>query len=165
MQFSAAIALVALVASPAAALWDSAGCSGIGACTVPNGCNYFSYTIGLSDPEWDCGSAGTITSQISSSAKHKFEQGLATGQVVPRADFPRCDLVQPSDTATLLKTTFNDITVYGWVEYNCVEKQRLEGCYHGDKNPSASYVCKVYKAGQVCSNIPKTVVRQSDCPK
>lgn len=55
--------------------------------------------------------------------------------------------------------------MYGWIEYNCTETKRLNGCYSGNKNPSPAYTCKIYKAGQMCSHITKTLVKEGSCPK
>ena len=98
----AAAAVLASLAAPAAAMFDKLGCNGVGACVEPSGCNYDSIQVEPSDPEWDCGAAGNITGQAAAGAHLNFWQGLTTGQVVAPADFPKCDLAQPSGTATLL---------------------------------------------------------------
>lgn len=99
---AAAFVLASLAAPAAAALFDREACNGIGACTQGTTCNYDSMSVQPEDPEWDCGSAGTITGQLSAGATLNFWMGLSKGQVVPRADFPTCDPAQPSDIATLL---------------------------------------------------------------
>ncbi|KXJ89881.1 hypothetical protein Micbo1qcDRAFT_206154 [Microdochium bolleyi] len=169
MHFSATtrmLAAAAILASPAIAGFDSKACKGFGACTTTAPCNYFSYTIEPQDAEWDCGSAGTITGQISAGAQIKASRGQADGQVVSRAEFPRCDLVQPSENAVLIKTLFDDITVYGWIEYTCRETTPIkQGCYSTRLNPSEAYTCKILKAGQTCTHISKTLVKEGSCPK
>ncbi|KAJ1329831.1 hypothetical protein MN608_06567 [Microdochium nivale] len=168
MHFSSATLtfLAALLASPAAAMHDPAACNGFGACTVPSECNYSSNFREPTDPEWDCGSAGTILGHISSGAQMQFWQGLSKGQVVPRAEFPRCNIVQPSATATLLKTTYEGVTVFGWIEPTCTEKTPItNGCYSTERNKSAAYTCKVYKAGQECRHLGGKLIREGSCPK
>ncbi|KAK8137178.1 hypothetical protein PG984_005118 [Apiospora sp. TS-2023a] len=117
-SFTAAVAVAASLVAPAVALFDAKACNGIGACTVPSGCNY-NPNGEPQQPEWDCGSAGTINGQIGAGAELNFEQGLSTGTVVEAADFPKnCNLGQPGSNATLLKSSFKDVTVYGWIEYS-----------------------------------------------
>ena len=99
---AAAAAVLASLAAPAAALFDKEACNGIGACTQGATCNYDSMTVRPEDPEWDCCSAGTIIGQLSAGATLNFWSGLSKGQVVAPADFPTCDLAQPSSNATLL---------------------------------------------------------------
>lgn len=101
MQYSTAI-ILASISSTAAGMFDKLGCNGVGACVEPAGCNYDSIQVEPSDPEWDCGSAGTINGQVAAGASLQFWQGLSKGQVVPAADFPKCDLAQPDDKAVLL---------------------------------------------------------------
>ena len=102
MRYSAAAAVLASLTAPAAAMFDKLGCNGVGACVQPSGCNYDSIQVEPSDPEWDCGSAGTINGQKAAGATLNFWQGLSKGKVVAPADFPQCDLAQPSSQATLL---------------------------------------------------------------
>ena len=149
--------LLALLVSPAAAMFDQAACSGIGACTFPSGCNY----AGSGEPssaEWDCGAAGTINGQAAAAAERNFEQGLSASQVtvLSASEFPRnCDLKQPPATgATLLKAVYQDVTVFGWVEYSCTETTPIkDGCYSSVKNGSPTYTCQVLKNGTACKHI------------
>ncbi|KAJ1325990.1 hypothetical protein MN608_09191 [Microdochium nivale] len=168
MHFSATTItlLAALLASPAAAMHDSRACSGFGACNIASECNYSSGLGEPTEPEWDCGSAGTVTGQVSAGAQMQFWQGLDKGTVVPRAEFPRCDLAQPSATATLLKTTYEGVTVFGWIDYTCTETTPIKnGCYSTIKNRSTAYTCKLFKAGQACRNLVGKIIRDSTCPK
>ncbi|KAJ1324001.1 hypothetical protein MN608_10060 [Microdochium nivale] len=154
----------ALLAAPAAAGFDSKACKNIGACIVPSNCEYTT----ISDPqdiELECGSAGTISGQTSAGARLQLWQGLSKGQVVARADFPRCNLAQPSATATLIKTTYEDVTIFGWIEYSCSETKPFDTCYFGNKNLSTAYTCKVYKNGQVCKNRSTRITDKNACPK
>ncbi|KAK8045899.1 hypothetical protein PG996_013963 [Apiospora saccharicola] len=181
-SFTAVVAVAASLVAPAVAMFDSKACNGIGACTVPSDCNY-NPSGEPQQPEWDCGSAGTINGQIGAGAEINFEMGLRTGTVVEAADFPKnCNLAQPGSNATLLKSTFNDVTIYGWIEYSCTETTKItNGCYSRNLNPSKyvllpshkpcslslplpcdyesnigvprTFTCKVLKNGQECKNI------------
>ncbi|KAK8062691.1 hypothetical protein PG997_014788 [Apiospora hydei] len=168
MQYStsslavAAAAVVASLVAPAAAMFDEKACKGIGACTAPSECNYMPNGE-PQQPEWDCGSAGTINGQVAAGAELNFELGLSTGTVVDAADFPSsCNLMQPGENATLLvglpslkshdlldridllttatnqqKATYQDVTVYGWIEYSCTETTKItNGCYSSTPNPA-----------------------------
>lgn len=164
MQYRAT-ALVALLASPAMAMWDAAACSGMGACTFPSTCNYWpgAPSGNPQDAEWNCGSAGTIKGQIAAGAELNFEMGLSAEgmSIVEPADFPKnCYLQQPPVSgATLLKAVYEGITVYGWIEYSCTETTPItDGCYTGRRNGSKTTTCQVIKGGQICSHISKTVV-------
>lgn len=159
MQFTTA--LLALLASPAAAVFDSAACSGIGACTFPSGCNY-SGSGSPSSAEWDCGTAGTINGQAAASAELNFELGLSADQVMvlSASEFPKsCNLKQPPATgATLLKAVYEDVTVYGWIEYSCTETKAItDACYSSVRNGSPTYTCLVLKNGTACSHVSKTL--------
>ncbi|KAK7999072.1 hypothetical protein PG991_014747 [Apiospora marii] len=172
MQYSAssfaaaAVAVAAALVAPAAAMFDQKACNGIGACTVPSGCNY-QPNGEPQQPEWDCGSAGTINGQVAAGAEINFELGLSTGTVVSTADFPStCNLARPGSNATLLKATYQDVTVYGWIEYSCTETTPItNACYSSTPNSSKTYTCKVLKNGQECKNIAGSVVDQAACPK
>lgn len=101
-SFAAAVAVVASFSAPAAAMFDEKACNGIGACTSPSGCNYWPNGE-PQQPEWDCGSAGTINGQVAAGAELNFEKGLSAGTVVSAADFPSsCNLARPGSNATLL---------------------------------------------------------------
>jgi len=174
MHFSSSALTIAavLLAGRAAAGFDRQACNGIGACTTSASCNYWPNRSdnGPQEPEYDCGSAGTINGQKSAGATINLSQGQSAqgAQIVARADFPRCDLAQPSATATLLKTTFDGgITVYGWIEYSCTETTRIPdgGCYSSLKNSSHVYTCKVLKDGQTCKHINNDIVDANSCPK
>ncbi|KAK8079273.1 hypothetical protein PG994_003080 [Apiospora phragmitis] len=163
--FTVAAAVVASLVAPAVAMFDAKACNGIGACTAPAECNY-NPSGEPQKPEWDCGSAGTINGQVGASAELNFELGLSTGTVVASADFPRCNLTQPGSNATLLKATYQDVTVYGWIEYSCTETTPItNACYSSTPNPSKTYTCQVLKNGQECKNIANSVVDQASCPK
>ncbi|KXJ90966.1 hypothetical protein Micbo1qcDRAFT_204999 [Microdochium bolleyi] len=160
----------ALLAGPAAAGFDRQACNSFGACTVSAGCNYWPnrQDNGPQLPEYDCGTAGTINGQTTAGAVINFEKGQSAegAQIVARADFPRCDLAQPSATATLLKSTYQGVTVYGWIEYSCTETTPIpQGCYSSLKNASQAYTCKVFKDGQACKHVNDDVVNSSSCPK
>ncbi|KAK8117011.1 uncharacterized protein PG998_005292 [Apiospora kogelbergensis] len=105
-SFTAAAAVVASLVAPAAAMFDRKACNGIGACTAPSGCNYWPNGE-PQQPEWDCGSAGTINGQVAAGAELNFEKGLSAGEVVAAADFPKCNLAQPGSNATLLVSLLN----------------------------------------------------------
>ncbi|KAK8029561.1 hypothetical protein PG993_010852 [Apiospora rasikravindrae] len=163
---AAATAVMASFVAPAAALFDGKACNGIGACTAPSECNYWPNGE-PQQPEWDCGSAGTINGQVAAGAELNFEKGLTAGTVVAAADFPaRCNLMQPGDNATLLKATYQDVTVYGWIEYSCTETTKItNACYSSTPNPSKTFTCKVLKNGQECKSISGSVVNKDACRK
>ncbi|KAK7959371.1 uncharacterized protein PG986_004225 [Apiospora aurea] len=172
MQYStssfaiAAVAVMASLVSPAAAMFDEKACQGIGACTAPSECNYMPNGE-PQQPEWDCSSAGTVNGQVAAGAELNFELGLSNGTVVDAADFPSsCNLMQPGENATLLKATYQDVTVYGWIEYSCTETTTIiNGCYSSTPNPSKTFTCKVLKNGQECKNIAGSVVNKDACAK
>lgn len=79
----------------------------MGACTQLGGCNYFNYQMGPSPDEWNCDTGGNITYQHGAGASLKAGRGLTEGTPVSKADFPVCDLAQPSTDARLIKTTYD----------------------------------------------------------
>jgi len=170
MQFSAtniALAAAALLASPVIAGFDSLACGGMGACTAPGGCNYFNYEMGPGPDEWNCGTGGNITYQQGAGLSLKAGRGLLDGTPVSRAEFPKCDLIQPSADAVLIKTTYDGgVTHFGWIEYTCTETTPItDACYNRRRNPSTYYTCKVYKNGQTCTHLDKGLVKEGSCPK
>ncbi|KAK6836080.1 hypothetical protein PG990_013571 [Apiospora arundinis] len=164
--FTVAAAVVASLVAPAVAMFDEKACNGIGACTAPSGCNYWPNGQ-PQQPEWDCGSAGTINGQVAAGAELNFEKGLSTGEIVSAADFPKdCNLAQPGSNATLLKATYEGVTIYGWIEYTCTETTKItNACYSSTPNPSKTFTCKVLKNGQKCKSVSGSVVDKATCPK